>query len=95
MLRFLQPRPKSVAYVPVKMPDELKSDIEAECRLYAKPKSVSDWLKEAAEFRLTLTRGLRVGYYTMRQLLPEAQAGTGNTKLAGSEKVSPPSKEAV
>ncbi len=78
------PRPKSSRFVGVKMPDVMHDDIRESCAMItravrlreplAKEKTVADWVKEACEFRLTLMKGLRIGYYALRQI-PDLEQG--------------------
>lgn len=76
-------RPKSIRSVTVKMPEELYLDLEEQAGLMARVaregKSVSEVIKDCCEFRMTLLRGLRVGYYVLRRVPLEGQSKSGET----------------
>lgn len=81
------PRPKSNRSVGVKMPDVLFSDIERQCALWtravrhrephAKAKAAADWIKDACEWRMTLIKGLSIGYYALREIPDPTQEESG------------------
>lgn len=76
-------RPKCNVAHPVKWPEELLDDLEAYGRMYNPPKSLGDVIKDCCEFRLTLIKGLHLGYYHLRTV-PEripAQPGTTSADL--------------
>jgi len=83
----IMPQPKSSRFVGVKMPDVLYEDIERQCAMWtcamrrrephAKQKRVAQWIKEACEARLTMSKGLRIGYYALREIAEPAQEESG------------------
>lgn len=85
------PRPKSNRLVGVKMPDVLEADIVRQVamwntavrvrRPHAPVKTKSDWIKESCEWRLTLIKGLGIGYYALRAFFEERQSKSGCTKV--------------
>ena len=81
------PRPKCTRFVGVKMPDVLYGDIEVQCARItgamrrrvpgAKQMLPAQWIKDACEFRLTLTKGLLIGYYALREVPDAVQPENG------------------
>jgi hypothetical protein len=69
------------------MPDVLYQDIARQCDLWtmavrhrephAPKKAAAEWIKDACEFRMTLLKGLRIGYYALREIAESAQAENG------------------
>lgn len=62
------PRPKSLAFVGFKCPDELKADA-LELAVFS-GKTEADIWKEAMEFRLRFIRSTLADYYDLRQIYP-------------------------
>jgi hypothetical protein len=95
-------RPKSTAEKNLKWPPELLDDLEAEAarrtaalRLRAPDApavTTSEVIKDCCEFRMTLIRGLHLGYYHLRTLRPLYDEKSGVTS---ERKVTPKTSEAA
>ena len=72
-------RPKSTMVITIKVPEELLRGIEFLCSLYPHKKTVSDWIKDAIEFRMYIAFGLRLGLYKLMKFFPELLGKTGMT----------------
>lgn len=103
-MRFLQlvgpiKRSKCLAYMGIKVPPELKADVEQEAAMItaaqrmkdpqAPEKTASDFIRDCIEFKLTINRGLRLGYYSIRTLFGESGEVSGETS---EQKVKPENK---
>lgn len=85
------PRPKSNRLVGVKMPDVLEDDIDRQVAMWnaavrmrhpnTPRKTKSDWIKESCEIRLANIKGLRIGYYALREICEVRQQESGLTKV--------------
>ncbi len=75
-------RPKCTVYLGVKWPEELLNDLADEGQRHTPPKSIGDVIKDCCEFRMTLIRGLRLGYYHLRTVPEAVEEKPGDTHTA-------------
>lgn len=83
------PRPKCTEFVGVKLPYELDCapQQEADRRTVtarrmdpaSRPVTKSDVIKDCCEFRMSLTKALRIGFYTLQAIPEEGQQELGLT----------------
>ncbi len=69
-------RPKCDDFVGFKCPSELKHDMRALASL-TPGKTEADIWKEAAEFRLSFVRMVRLGYWQLRMVEPTSEVQPG------------------
>jgi hypothetical protein len=76
------PRPKSAEKpISIRMPEELTADIVASAER-ASGKSLGDWIKDAAEFKLKLAWAIQADWYVLRQIDPTSLRLHGPTLSA-------------
>ena len=85
------PRPKCTEFVGVKLPYELDCALQSEADRRtvtarrmdpaSRPVTKSDVIKDCCEFRLSLTKALRLGFYTLHALPDEGPGELGLTMV--------------
>lgn len=85
-------RPKSLAHINLKLPEELLSYVDENRLQHHPPKTRSEWFRDAAEFKAIIGLGMRLNVYELIEQYVALGRIPGNTN---SSEVLPKSRRAA